>query len=141
MPVQGDVLCLALEDGLRRLQRRLDKLLPTFSGEWPERLTLVAMGGWPRSDQGGLDEIETWCRSKPKPVLVVVDTLQRFRKPASGKDSSTAPTMRQLLACRKSPPTLVSRLSCSTMIENPRPMMLSTPLVVRLVLPALRIRS
>ena len=39
-PVSGDVLYLALEDGWRRLQRRLDKLLGTFHGEWPEQMTL-----------------------------------------------------------------------------------------------------
>jgi hypothetical protein len=84
-PAQGDVLYLALEDGKRRLQRRLDKLLPTFSGEWPARLKLVAMGGWRRADQGGLADIEEWCKSAQKPILVVVDTLERFRKPATGK--------------------------------------------------------
>jgi AAA domain/Primase C terminal 2 (PriCT-2) len=84
-PVDGDVLYLALEDGLRRLQRRLTKLLGVFRGEWPERLTLVAMGGWPRGDQGGLEKISEWCRAAEKPVLVVIDTLERFRKPASGK--------------------------------------------------------
>jgi AAA domain len=83
--VHGDVLYLALEDGKRRLQRRLDKLLPTFSGEWAERLTLVPMGGWHRADQGGLEDIGAWCKSVPKPVLVVVDTLERIRKPANGK--------------------------------------------------------
>ena len=83
--VHGDVLYLALEDGKRRLQRRIDKLLPTFSGEWPKQLTLVPMGGWRRADQGGLEDIEAWCRSVPKPVLVVVDTLERIRKPANGK--------------------------------------------------------
>jgi predicted ATP-dependent serine protease len=46
-PAQGDVLYLALEDGKRRLQRRLSKLLPTFDGEWPSRLTLATDGGGP----------------------------------------------------------------------------------------------
>ena len=62
-----------------------DKLLPTFSGEWPKHLTLVPMGGWRRADQGGLEDIGAWCKSVPKPVLVVVDTLERIRKPANGK--------------------------------------------------------
>jgi hypothetical protein len=84
-PVHGDALYLALEDGKRRLQNRLGKLLPTFSGEWPKRLKLVPMGGWKRADQGGLDDIADWCRSVPNPVLVVVDTLERIRKPATGK--------------------------------------------------------
>lgn len=83
--LQGDVLYLALEDGKRRLQRQLDKLLPTFSGEWPNELKLVPMGGWRRADQGGLEDIEAWCKSVSNPVLVVVDTLERIRKPANGK--------------------------------------------------------
>ena len=35
-PRGGDVLYLALEDGKRRLKRRIDKLVPLFSGEWPD---------------------------------------------------------------------------------------------------------
>ena len=84
-PVHGDVLYLALEDGKRRLQRRLDKLLSPFSAAWPQRLTLAPMGDWHRADQGGLEDIEAWCASVAKPVLVVIDTLERFRKPADGK--------------------------------------------------------
>jgi hypothetical protein len=84
-PISGDVLYLALEDGWRRLQGRLDKLLGTFHDDWPERLNLVRMGGWRRSDEGGLEDIEAWCKSVPNPTLIVIDTLQRFRKPTSGK--------------------------------------------------------
>jgi AAA domain/Primase C terminal 2 (PriCT-2) len=85
--VHGDVLYLALEDKMRRLQRRIDKLMQTFNAEWPKRLGLVASGGWRRSDQGGLEDIDAWCKSVPKPVLVVIDTLERIRKPANGKTS------------------------------------------------------
>jgi hypothetical protein len=84
-PEHGDVLYLALEDGWRRLQRRLDKLLGTFRSEWPERLSLAPVGSWPRADRGGLGKIEEWCKSVPKPVLIVIDTLERFRKPPTGK--------------------------------------------------------
>jgi hypothetical protein len=80
----GDVLYLALEDGKRRLQSRLDKLLPN-GNEWPERLKLVPLGGWRRSDEGGLQDIIEWCRSVQRPTLLVIDTLERFRKPANGK--------------------------------------------------------
>jgi hypothetical protein len=83
-PNQGDVLYLALEDGKRRIQRRIGKLLPSFKEEWPTRLTLVPMGGWRRTDQGGLDDIEAWCKSVPNPTLVIVDTLERIRKPVHG---------------------------------------------------------
>ena len=85
-PAQGDVLYLALEDSKRRLQTRLDKLMPTtLGGEWPPRLKLVPMGGWQRADQGGLDDVDAWCQSVPNPTLIVIDTLERFRKPANAK--------------------------------------------------------
>jgi hypothetical protein len=84
-PECGDVLYLALEDGKRRLQSRIDKLVSSFEQEWPIRLHLVPSGGWRRADLGGLDDIENWCRSVPNPVLVVVDTLERIRKPATAK--------------------------------------------------------
>jgi AAA domain len=79
---QGEVLYLALEDGPRRLQRRLTKLLPTFSGTWPAGLTFATK--WSRSDQGGLADIENWIKSAKNPRLIVVDTMAQFRKPASG---------------------------------------------------------
>jgi AAA domain len=87
--VTGEVLYLALEDGKRRLQRRLTKLLPTFNGTWPPGLTFATE--WPRSDQGGLADIEGWIKDaleKGKhPRLIVVDTLALFRKLASGKQA------------------------------------------------------
>jgi hypothetical protein len=86
-PASGEVLYLAMEDGKRRLQRRLDKLLPTFSGKWPPGLTFATE--WPRSDQG-ITEVENWIQEKigdrRHPRLVIVDTLAQFRKMATGKD-------------------------------------------------------
>ena len=87
--VTGEVLYLAFEDGKRRLQRRLTKLLPAFNGTWPSGLTFACE--WPRSDHGGLADIENWIkytREKSKhPCLIVVDTLALFRKVASGKQA------------------------------------------------------
>lgn len=74
-PVQGDVLYLALEDSHRRLKKRLQKLLPF--GEWPARLTLTTQ--WRRADEGGIKDIEEWCDGTRDPVLIVIDTLERFR--------------------------------------------------------------
>ena len=82
-PSTGDVLYLALEDGRRRLQRRITKLLPTFSGTWPPGLTIATE--WPRSDQGGLADIEQWLITAKSPRLIIVDTLAQFRKLSSGK--------------------------------------------------------
>ena len=82
-PTSGDVLYLALEDGPRRLQRRMTKLLPTFSGAWP--INLIFATEWARSDHGGLTNIESWIKSAENPRLVIVDTLAQFRKMAIGK--------------------------------------------------------
>ena len=56
---EGDVLYLALEDGDRRLQRRITKLLPTFGGKWPERFNYETK--WPRENEGGIEAIDAWC--------------------------------------------------------------------------------
>jgi hypothetical protein len=82
-PSPGDVLYLALEDGRRRLQRRITKLLPTFSGSWPQGLTIATE--WPRADEGGLADIEQWLMVTKSPRLIIVDTLAQFRKLSSGK--------------------------------------------------------
>jgi hypothetical protein len=80
-PEPGDVLYLALEDGERRLQKRITKLLPTFDGKWPERFCYATQ--WPRADQGGVEAIERWCATHPDARLVVIDVLARFRAPTT----------------------------------------------------------
>ena len=87
-PQQGAVLYLGLEDGERRLQRRIDKLLPTFGAEWPEGFMYETK--WPRADQGGVDEIDKWCEEDPTARLVVIDVLARFRTPANGRANAYA---------------------------------------------------
>ena len=74
-PIQGDVLYLALEDSERRLKKRLHKLWP--DGDWPAQLTLTT--SWRKADAGGLEDITEWCESAARPVLIVIDTLEKFR--------------------------------------------------------------
>jgi len=76
-PAEGDVLCCALEDNSRRLRRRIDRLLPPKSHAWPERLMLATE--WRRLDKGGVDDLQEWAESVPKPRLIVLDTLAGVR--------------------------------------------------------------
>jgi hypothetical protein len=82
-PSPGAVLYLALEDGPRRLQRRMTKLLPTFSGSWPLGLTIATE--WSRAKEGGLSDIEAWVQSVSDARLVIIDTLAQFRNLSTGK--------------------------------------------------------
>jgi hypothetical protein len=79
-PIQGDVLYLALEDSERRLKKRLEKLWP--DGAWPARLKLAI--DWRKADAGGLEDLAEWCDSVSKPVLIVVDTLEKIRPAPKG---------------------------------------------------------
>lgn len=82
---QGDVLYYALEDGWRRLKRRLREVL--HGQPAPEGLTL---GTWiKRLDDGGLDSIEDWVSSHQQARLVIVDTFQRARPLRGGKGADT----------------------------------------------------
>jgi hypothetical protein len=84
-PEAGDVLYLALDDGDRRLRRRMAALLP--EGEaWPARLTLATR--WRRASEGGLADIAAWCRAAANPAAVVIDSLSRFRS-LKGAESAT----------------------------------------------------
>jgi hypothetical protein len=82
---QGDVLYCALEDNQRRLKRRIAKLLFSLGGEWPKRLTLATQ--WRRLDQGGVEDIKSWCSSVSNPRLTILDTLAGVRPPRANIDS------------------------------------------------------
>jgi len=72
----GQVLGLFLEDSQRRLQSRIGKLVP--AGEtWPANFALATR--WPRIDEGGLSDIEAWCRQAPNPKAIIIDTLAKLR--------------------------------------------------------------
>jgi hypothetical protein len=72
---QGDALYFALEDGERRLQDRLQKMLGR--GTAPSRLHFATQ--CPRLNEGGIHVIETWIKAHPAARLVVIDTLKRVR--------------------------------------------------------------
>jgi RecA-family ATPase len=84
----GEVLYLALEDGPKRLQDRIKKLMdadPRPPAQWGrplKNLTLVPANGWTQTDKGlaaGLEKVGQWLDQHPKARLVVIDTFARFR--------------------------------------------------------------
>jgi DNA-binding transcriptional ArsR family regulator len=74
---QGDVLYLALEDSDRRLQHRMNQLLPYGNEVKPTRLHFATE--CPALDKGGLDAIREWCESVESPRCVIVDVFTRVR--------------------------------------------------------------
>lgn len=80
---QGDVLYLALEDNKRRLQERMNS-----SNILPEECDVSHLDfvtSIPRQHLGGLDYIKWWLECHKNARLVIIDTLQKFRKELSGK--------------------------------------------------------
>ena len=118
---QGEVLFLALEDGDRRLQRRATKLLPTFSGKWPERFYYATK--WPRASEGGIEAIDQWCEAHPDARLVVIDVLARFRAPSTNKNAYEqdyeAVSRLQELAVRRSITVLIVHHTRKGAAEDP----------------------
>lgn len=82
---KGNVLYLALEDTPRRLQERING--SNLIDECPDLSSLDLITEIPRQHQGGLDYIRWWLETHPNARLVVIDTLQMFRKQISGKGS------------------------------------------------------
>lgn len=75
----ADVLYLALEDPTARLRDRLNKMLRDSPA--PDRLHLYPSGQWAKAHEGGMAALEEWMEEHPKTRLVVIDTLERFKKP------------------------------------------------------------
>jgi RecA-family ATPase len=73
--IQGDVLYLALEDTVQRLQARSKQMLSTVTA-MPQGLEFAIQ--WPRLDQGGGDQLETYLQSHPHVRLVIIDTWARM---------------------------------------------------------------
>jgi hypothetical protein len=65
-----------------RLHRDIAELGDT---PWPKRLTFLT--GCPRLDEEGLELIEQWIASVPRPRLIQIDTLQKVRKPRGNGQS------------------------------------------------------
>ena len=80
---QGDVLYLALEDNERRLQERIEGSNSISEFDNISKLTIAYTV--PRQHEGGLEFIDWWLSEHPEARLVIIDTLQKFRKQLSNK--------------------------------------------------------
>jgi biotin operon repressor len=78
----GEVLYLALEDGPRRLQTRLNTIVKKNT---PPLLDFAT--DWPRLDAGGIEQIGEWLDAHPQARLVIIDTLKMVRPP-EGRNTS-----------------------------------------------------
>lgn len=72
----GRALYLALEDGKRRLKKRLTKILQ--GDPVPDRFEFAT--NWPRASEGGITAISHWIEQhKTDARLIIIDTLARIR--------------------------------------------------------------
>lgn len=78
--IAGDVLYLALEDRLRRIQDRSRKVLGGLGMAASARLHVAVE--WPRMGAGGLEALSEWIVAAEAPRLVIVDVWQKFRPPS-----------------------------------------------------------
>lgn len=75
---QGDVLYVDMENGQRRIQRRIRALYPSDQHR-PDLSRLEWVTDAPALDQGFIEAMEDWRRSVTNPRLVVIDVLQRIK--------------------------------------------------------------
>jgi len=81
IPVEGgNVLYIDMENGQRRIQRRIQALYPPGI-KMPDLSRLEWVTDAPALDKGFIDALEDWRLSVESPRLVVIDVLQRI-KPA-----------------------------------------------------------
>jgi hypothetical protein len=74
-----DVLYLSLEDGERRLQKRIAALREC--GGWPDNLYFCT--DWPRLDKGGDSRLKKFLEDNPEVKLLIIDTFAKI-KPIKG---------------------------------------------------------
>ncbi len=78
IPVEvGDVLYVDLENGPRRIQRRINALYG--AQHVPDLCRLHWQTDAPLLDKGVLEQLDDWRRSAANPRLVIIDVLQRIK--------------------------------------------------------------
>lgn len=75
---QGNVLFIDMENGHRRIQRRIETLYPDDRNR-PDLDALEWVTEAPLLNQGFIHALEDWRQSVERPRLVVIDVLQRIK--------------------------------------------------------------
>lgn len=83
----GDVLYIDMENGPRRIQRRIESLYLSEQNR-PDLSRLEWVTDAPQLDKGLIDALEDWRQSVASPRLVVIDVLQRI-KPAGNANRNS----------------------------------------------------
>lgn len=83
----GDVLYIDMENGFRRIQRRIDTLYP-YGVARPDLSRLEWVTDAPTLDRGFIDALEDWRVSVADPRLVIIDVLQRIKPPGTSTRNS-----------------------------------------------------
>jgi hypothetical protein len=80
---QKHVLYLAMEEPERRTQNRIKLILRDEKKDqgWSKLLHICPQGKCPRSDRGGFAFISKWMEQHPDTKLIIIDTLEKWRKP------------------------------------------------------------
>lgn len=84
---QGDVLYIDLENGHRRVQRRIETLFPDARHR-PDLSRLDWVSEAPMLNNGFIDALDDWRLSVAKPRLVVIDVLQRVKPPGNANQNA-----------------------------------------------------
>jgi RecA-family ATPase len=101
---QGDVLYIDMENGLRRIQRRISSTRPDYASIDLSRLDWATEAI--SLDDGFVERLEHWRSSVAAPRLVVIDVLQRIKPAGSlarnayeNDYSAWAPLQRWAMEC------------------------------------------
>jgi hypothetical protein len=84
---QGDVLYVDLENGPRRVQRRINTIFPGEANR-PDLSQLIWTHGAPRLDKGLVDALDAWHDQVRQPRLVIIDVLQGVKPPSVGRQNA-----------------------------------------------------
>ena len=88
---EGNVLYLALEDTPRRLKTRLARIIKDTQCTEEDAKKLAKSSlvtQCPRQNEGGIDFIRQHLGANPDTRLVIIDTLQKFRRTQTGKGNN-----------------------------------------------------